>query len=68
MTIPPDEGLDLTAVILKLTGYRSGRSIIHQKQETPFEMCGKKVDANADACVMERGDFKIFVDCRGEQC
>ncbi|THU95961.1 hypothetical protein K435DRAFT_966196 [Dendrothele bispora CBS 962.96] len=65
IAIPPDEESfvgDFVVVVLKLMGYASGRRrIIHQRREISFEMCGQKVDAKMDVCVMERGALKYLL-------
>jgi hypothetical protein len=34
--------------------YDEGRRVIHLRKEMGFEMCGQRVDAKTDVCVMER--------------
>ena len=57
MTIPPGEESfvdDFAAFLLKMMSYDEGRRVIHLWKEMGFEMCGQRVDAKADVCVMER--------------
>ncbi|KAF8319561.1 uncharacterized protein EI90DRAFT_3254488 [Cantharellus anzutake] len=58
IAVPPDEESfvdDFASIVLKLMGYDSGRRIIHQQKELSFEMCGQRVSAKTDVCVMECG-------------
>jgi hypothetical protein len=57
MIIPPgEESLvdDFAAFVLKMMRYDEGRRVIHLRKEMGFEMCGQRVDAKTDVCVMER--------------
>src|ERR1700691_3182573 len=57
MIIPPgEESLvdDFAAFVLKMMRYDEGRRVIHLRKEMGFEMCGQRVDAETDVCVMER--------------
>jgi hypothetical protein len=57
MAIPPgEESLvdDFAAFVLKMMRYDEGRRVIHLRKEMGFEMCGERVDAKTDVCVMER--------------
>ncbi|KIL65191.1 hypothetical protein M378DRAFT_1039664 [Amanita muscaria Koide BX008] len=45
---------DFAAFLLKMMGYDEGRRVIHLRKEMGFEMCGQRVDAKTDVCVMER--------------
>lgn len=45
---------DFTAFLLKMMSYDEGRRVVHLRKEMEFEMCGQRVDAKADVCVMER--------------
>ncbi|KAF8318298.1 uncharacterized protein EI90DRAFT_3133290 [Cantharellus anzutake] len=58
IAVPPNEESfvdDFASIVLKLMGYDSGRRIIHQQKELSFGMCGRRVSAKTDVCVMERG-------------
>ena len=55
--IPPGkESLvdDFSAFVLKMMRYNEGLHVIHLRKEMGFEMCGQRVDAKTDVCVMER--------------
>lgn len=57
MIIPPgEESLvdDFATFVLKMMRYDEGRRVIHLRKEMGFEMCGQRVDAKTDVCVMER--------------
>ena len=56
MTIPPGEESfvdDFAAFLLKMMSYDEGRRVIHLRKEMGFEMCGQRMDANADVCMMD---------------
>ncbi|KAH9080645.1 hypothetical protein EDB83DRAFT_2340639 [Lactarius deliciosus] len=56
MAIPPGEGSfvgDFTAFVLRMMRYDGGRRVVHLRREMGFEMCGQRVGAKADVCVME---------------
>ncbi|KZP20346.1 hypothetical protein FIBSPDRAFT_827148 [Athelia psychrophila] len=64
MTIPPNEEsfvADFAVQVLKLMGFDAGRRVIHTRKEISFEMCGQRVDAKMDVCVMERGPGGRFL-------
>ncbi|KAF8342276.1 uncharacterized protein EI90DRAFT_1325241 [Cantharellus anzutake] len=64
IAIPPNEESfvdDFASIVLKLMGYDSGRRIIHQQKELSFEMCGQRVSAKTDVCVMERGAARYLL-------
>ncbi|KAI0289393.1 hypothetical protein BC826DRAFT_914681 [Russula brevipes] len=44
-----------------LMRYDTGRRIVHQRKELPFKMCGQKVSAKADVCVMEHAGPVSYV-------
>lgn len=57
MTIAPDEEsfvVDFAVFVLMMMGYDDGRRVVHTRKELRFEMCGQRVDAKTDVCVMER--------------
>ena len=57
MTIRPGEESfvdDFAAFLLRMVNFDQGRRVIQLRKEMGFEMCGQRVDANADVCVMER--------------
>ena len=57
MAIPPGEESfvdDFAAYLLKMMHYDEGRRHKHIQKEMGFEMCGERVDAKTDVCVMER--------------
>ena len=57
MAIPPaEESLvdDFAAFILKMMHYDEGHRVVHMRKEMGFEMCGQRVNAKADVCLMER--------------
>ncbi|KAH9042226.1 hypothetical protein EDB85DRAFT_1857078 [Lactarius pseudohatsudake] len=57
MAIPPGEESfvgDFAAFVLRIMRYDEGRRVVHLRREMGFEMCGQRVDAKADVCVMER--------------
>ncbi|KAM6492005.1 hypothetical protein JOM56_012643 [Amanita muscaria] len=45
---------DFAAFLLKMMGYDEGRRVIHLRKKMGFEMCGQRVDAKTDVCVMKR--------------
>jgi len=57
MTMIPDKEsyvVDFVTFILKMMHYDEGRRVIHSREEIWFEMCGERVKAVPDVCVMER--------------
>ena len=57
MSIHPGEESfvdDFAAFILRMMRYDAGRRVIHLRKDMGFEMCGQRVDAKTDVCVMER--------------
>ena len=45
---------DFVTFILKMMHYDEGRRVVHSREEIGFEMCGERVTASPDVCVMER--------------
>ncbi|KAJ8456961.1 hypothetical protein ONZ45_g18512 [Pleurotus djamor] len=45
---------DFARFLLELLGYDSGKRVIHSRRELNFTMCGQRVDAKTDICVMRR--------------
>ncbi|KAH9046184.1 hypothetical protein EDB84DRAFT_1629828 [Lactarius hengduanensis] len=57
MAIPPGEESfvgDFAAFVLRMMRYDEGRRVVHLRREMGSEMCGQRLDAKADVCVMER--------------
>ncbi len=56
MSIPPGEEStvdDFAAFLLKRMRYDEGRWIIETRKAMRFEMCGERVDAKVDVCVVD---------------
>jgi hypothetical protein len=59
MTMIPDKEdsgyvADFVTFILEMMHYDEGRRVIHPRKEIGFEMCGERVKAIPDVCVLER--------------
>jgi hypothetical protein len=37
-----------------MVSYDEGRHVVHLRKKLGFEMCGQRVDAKTDVCIMER--------------
>ena len=69
---PPDHCSfmnDFTAVLFKLMKYdeQERQHIIHSYDKILFDMCGKKVTAKVDMCVMEQGQQRYILPIQRDQ-
>jgi hypothetical protein len=52
---------DFAAFILGLFQYDEPEGVIHQRKELSFIMCGSRVDAKPDVCVMSESEYLLLV-------
>lgn len=52
---------DFALHLLRIMDFDGGQKSLHTKKEMSFEMCGERVYAKPDICIMDRADLLLLV-------